>query len=235
MPRTKKKAVGIPTIDVSLVVVRTGTDSDGLEIAVDTANKIGVEPQTETTDAVKLVKLGRLLAQKPSETTITGHQITLTDNVFIPELVKIFQGGQITGEGASLVYTPPVAGSAEKGQVFELDAYSAEYDASGQIVKYEKITYPNCQGTPITINTEDGVFRLPEYVINSAPNTGEAPYKISYVTELPSFPDSSSVNTASVMALSDSGEDSGVARLSDGAETGLMESDRKSTEVMKAN
>lgn len=226
MPRTKKKAVGIPTIDVSLVVVRTGTEDSGLEIAVDTANKIGVEPQTETTDAVKLVKLGRLLAQKPSETTITGHQITLTDNVFIPELVKIFQGGQIEGEGASLVYTPPVAGSAEKGEVFELDAYSAEYDASGQIVKYEKITYPNCQGTPITINTEDGVFRLPEYVINSAPKTGEAPYTISYVEQLPSFPNSSSENTVSLAALSDSGEDSGVARLSEAAETGLTESEK---------
>ena len=68
MHRTKKKAVGIPTIDVSLVVVRTGTEDNGLEIAVDTANKIRVEPQTETTNAVKLVKLGRLLAQKPSRT-----------------------------------------------------------------------------------------------------------------------------------------------------------------------
>lgn len=232
MPRTKKKAVGIPTIDVSLVVVRTGTEDDGFEIAVDTANKIGVEPQTETTDAVKLVKLGRLLAQKPSETTITGHQITLTDNVFIPELVKIFQGGTIEGEGASLVYTPPVAGSAEKGEVFELDAYSAEYDASGQIVKYEKITYPNCQGTPITINTEDGVFRLPEYVINSAPKTGEAPYTISYVEQLPSFPDSSSVSTASVMALSDSEGDSGAALLSGDAETGLTKSEN-TTEIEK--
>lgn len=230
MPRTKKKAVGIPTIDVSLVVVRTGTEDDGLEIAVDTANKIGVEPQTETTDAVKLVKLGRLLAQKPSETTITGHQITLTDNVFIPELVQIFQGGTIEGEGASLVYTPPVAGSAEKGQVFELDAYSAEYDASGQIVKYEKITYPNCQGTPITINTEDGVFRLPEYVINSAPKTGEAPYTISYVKVLPTFPNSSSVNTASVMALSDSEGDSGTALVSGDAETGLTKSE-STTEI----
>lgn len=230
MPRTKKKAVGIPTIDVSLVVIRTGTDSDGLEIAVDTANKIGVEPQTETTDAVKLVKLGRLLAQKPEQVTITGHRITLTDNVFTLEIVKILQGGEITGEGETLVYTPPVAGSAEKGEVFEVDAYSAEYDASGQIVKYEKITYPNCQGTPITINTEDNVFRLPEYVINSAPKTGEAPYKISYVTELPSFPDSSSVNTASVMALSDSGEDSGVALLSEAAEAGLTES-KKTTAV----
>lgn len=230
MPRTKKKAVGIPTIDVSLVVVRTGTEEDGLEIAVDTANKIAVEPQTEVTDAVKLVKLGRLLAQKPSETTITGHQITLTDNVFIPELVQIFQGGTIEGEGDTLVYKPPVAGSAEKGQVFELDAYSAEYDASGQIVKYEKITYPNCQGTPITINTEDGVFRLPEYVINSAPKTGEASYTISYVKALPSFPSSSSVNTASVMALSDSEGDSGTALVSGDAEICLMKSEN-TTEI----
>lgn len=230
MPRTKKKAVGIPTIDVSLVVVRTGTEDNGLEIAVDTANKIRVEPQTETTNAVKLVKLGRLLAQKPSETTITGHQITLTDNVFIPELVQIFQGGTIEGEGDTLVYKPPVAGSAEKGKVFELDAYSAEYDASGQIVKYEKITYPNCQGTPITINTEDGVFRLPEYVINSAPKTGEAPYTISYVNELPSFPSSSSVNTASVMALSDSEGDRATALMSGDAEIGLTKSE-STTEI----
>lgn len=187
MPRTKKKAVGIPTIDVSLVVVRTGTEDSGMEIAVDTANKIGVEPQTDTVDAIKLVKLGKLLAQKPSTTTITGHQITLTDNVFIPELVKIFQGGTIEGSGTTLKYTPPVAGSADKGEVFEFDCYSAVYDASGQITMYEKITYPNCQGTPVTINTEDDVFRVPEYTINSAPKTGQAPYMIQYVEQLPNL------------------------------------------------
>lgn len=226
MPRTKKRAVGIPTIDVSLVVVRTGTEDSGVEIAVDTANKVGIEPQTETEDAVKLTKLGRLLAQKPATTTITGHQITLTDNVFIPELVKIFQGGTIEGTGTSLVYTPPVAGSNEKGEVFEMDFYSAEYDASGQIVKYEKITYPNCQGTPITINTEDGVFRLPEYTINSAPKTGQAPYTISYVESLPNFP-----NSASVEAMSDS-EAEGKA-VDDGEETGLATNENKAK--VKAN
>ena len=184
MSTTKKKAVGIPTIDVSLVVIRTAT----VEIAVDTANKIGVEPQTETTDAIKLVKLGRLLAQKPATTTITGHQITLTDNVFIPEVAKILQGGTLedTGDGYPH-YTPPVAGSNDKGEVFELDAYSAVYDASAQIVKYEKITYPNCQGTPFGVSSEDDVFRIPEYTINSAPKKGEAPYDISYVNELPVF------------------------------------------------
>lgn len=191
MAKTQKKAVGIPTIDVSLVVVRTGVvdgdDTNATEIAVDTANKVGVEPQTETTDAIKLVKLGRLIAQKPATTTITGHQITLTDNVFIPELVKILQGGTVEGTGDTLTYTPPVAGSTDKGQVFELDCYSAQYDASGQIVRYEKITYPNCQGTPVAMSSEDDVFRVPEYTINSAPKEGEAPYKISYVKTLPQF------------------------------------------------
>lgn len=199
MEKTQKKVVGIPTIDVALVVVRTGMvggdDTNATEIAVDTANKIAVEPQTETTDAIKLVKLGRLIAQKPATTTITGHQITMTDNVFIPELVKILQGGTVSGTGDTLTYTPPVAGSTDKGQVFELDCYSAQYDASGQIVKYEKITYPNCQGTPIAMSSEDDVFRVPEYIINSAPKEGEAPYKISYVKALPQFTD--------VVALSD--------------------------------
>lgn len=189
MAKTQKKAVGIPTIDVSLVVVRTGSGENTTEIAVDTANKVAVEPQTETTDAIKLVKLGRLIAQKPATTTITGHQITLTDNVFIPELVKILQGGTVSGTGDTLTYTPPVAGSTEKGQVFELDCYSAQYDASGQIVRYEKITYPNCQGTPVAMSSEDDVFRVPEYTINSAPKEGEAPYKISYVKTLPQFTD----------------------------------------------
>lgn len=199
MSKAQKKAVGIPTIDVALVVVRVGMadgdDSNATEIAVDTANKIAVEPQTETTDAIKLVKLGRLIAQKPATTTITGHQITMTDNVFIPELVKILQGGTVEGTGDTLTYTPPVAGSTDKGQVFELDCYSAQYDASGQIVRYEKITYPNCQGTPVAMSSEDDVFRVPEYTINSAPKEGEAPYKISYVKTLPQF--------TGVVALSD--------------------------------
>ena len=49
------------------------------------------------------------------------------------------------------------------------------------------ITYPNCQGTPFGINSEDNVFRLPEYTIYSAPKTGQAPYNMSYVDTLPDF------------------------------------------------
>ena len=187
----------IPTIDVVLVTLTKGSSQD--EIALDTASKIQVSVQSETQDAVKLIVKGRLIAQKREKVTITGNTIVLTDNVFNPEMVKILQGGTIkywttsaksaegdtdTGNGVSS-YTPPVAGSTDEVAAFTLYAYSAIYNAAGIITGYEKITYPNCKGVPIALNSEDNVFRAPEYTINSAPDIGQAPYVINYVSALP--------------------------------------------------
>ena len=194
-----KQGHEIPTIDIVLFTVTPATS--GIEIGLQTASKLAVNPQTETQDAVKLVVKGALLAQKPAETTITGNTLVLTDNVFIPELVKILQGGTIKywtttdkttegdedkGFGVSR-YTPPVAGSREKGEVFVSKAYSAIYNAAGVVTGYECISYPNCQGIPVSFSSEDGVFRAPEYTINSAPDKGQAPYEITYLKELPTL------------------------------------------------
>lgn len=183
----KKSKAEIATIDCALVTIET---ADG-EFGFDTANKIAVEPQLEEQEAVKLIVKGVLRAQKPASVTVTGNKITLTDNVFNPELVLVLQGGKITydtqNQSKIIGYTPPVAGSTDKGEVFKLNAYSAQYDAAGQIVQYEKITYPNCQGVPVAFGSEDGAFRAPEYTINSAPQIGEAPYDITYVDELPTL------------------------------------------------
>ena len=88
---TKKSKNEIATIDCSLVTIQVGEN----EFGFDTANQIQVEPQTEDEDAVKLVVKGILRAQKPGQKTITGNEITLTDNVFNPELVLVLQGGTI--------------------------------------------------------------------------------------------------------------------------------------------
>lgn len=194
-----KQGHEIPTIDIVLFTVTPASSS--IEIGLQTASKLAVNPQTETQDAVKLVVKGALLAQKPAETTITGNTLVLTDNVFIPELVKILQGGTIkywtsadkTAEGDEdkgfgvARYTPPVAGSREKGEVFVSKAYSAIYNAAGVVTGYECISYPNCQGIPVAFGSEDGVFRAPEYTINSAPDKGQAPYEITYLKELPNL------------------------------------------------
>lgn len=272
----------IPTIDTSMVTIKY----NNLEYVLTTANKIKVKPEIETQKATKLIVKGVLLAQKRATNTLTGHTITLSDNVFIPEVVKILQGGTITfkptllcgttnalsitptpadgsepasiefvkpsaasstlsvtvvnnvitvnlatdtdskisstlvdikealdnsndakilvtttviGAGTTLGtvvvrtelgiqiagYTPPVAGKKLNLPVFELVAYSAINDASGLVTGYEKITYPNCTGEPIELDSEDDKFRAPEYTIDSAPDIGQPPYKIEYVDELP--------------------------------------------------
>lgn len=184
-----KKGTEIATIDVALVSVQTyeqGAD----EIILDTANHIQVEVQSETEDAVKLIVKGRLIAQKGKTVTITGNQITLTDNVFNADLVKILQGGTILTDqttGDFIGYRPPVVGDTEKGKTFMLKAYSSIYNAAGVLVGYERITYPNCVGTPIAFESEDGTFRSSDYVINSAPAEGESPYELDIigVNELP--------------------------------------------------
>ena len=184
----------IPTIDVALVTVTTKTSGGVVdkEYALDTASKIAVTPEIETQDAIKLMIKGALKAQKRKQSTLTGHTIVLTDNVFNPQVVQIFQGGTITygvGDQAAVVtkYVPPLAGAAEsnRGEVFELNAYSAIYNSAGIVTGYEKITYPNCKGEPISLSSEDNVFRVSEYTITSAPEVGTAPYELSYVASLP--------------------------------------------------
>lgn len=183
-----KKGTEIPTIDVVLVSIQT-YDSNSDEIILDTANKIAVTVATETQDKVPLIVKGRLIAQKPAVTTVTGNTIVLTDNVFNPEVVQILQGGTIKRnepDQAVVGYTPPVVGSKEEGKLFKLKAYSAIYNAAGVVTGYECITYPNCKGVPVALNSEDGVFRASDYTINSAPSNGEPPYDIDIVTTLPS-------------------------------------------------
>lgn len=178
----------IPTIDVALVTI--STDENETEIGLTTASSVQVNPQTESEDANKLVVKGVLLAQKPATVTITGNTIVLSDNVLNPELLKVLQGGTITyksgSSGPVAKYEPPAAGSSEKGEPFTLNLYSAIYGTDGIISGYEKVTYPNCQGTPWAPGSEDGTWRVAEYTINSAPSKGQAPYIIEYVDELPS-------------------------------------------------
>lgn len=184
----------IPTIDVALVTITTKNAGGTVdkEYAIDTSSKIAVAPIVNTQEAIQLMIKGVLKAQKRKKVTITGHTITLTDNVFIPEVVKILQGGTVTmGIGADAAkvvkYEPPVAGVEYTPSIFELCAYSAIYNAAGLVTGYEKITYPNCTGEPIGINAEDNVFRVSEYVIVSSPDTNEVPYTIDYVAALPAI------------------------------------------------
>lgn len=201
------KGTEVATIDVVCVTVQEYDDGAD-EIILDTANKIDVAIQTETQDPVKLIVKGRLIAQKGEVTTITGNQITLSDNVFNDKLVQTLQGGTIKRDlaGNFIGYTPPVAGSSDKGKLFKLSAYSAIYNEAAVLVGYEKITYPNCQGVPFAFSSEDGTFRASDYTINSAPAKGEAPYDLDIVDDIPHVLEALSVT-------SEAGTDTGKTKI----------------------
>lgn len=173
------------TIDCCMIVATT-QESVPRCIAITSGTKLGVEPQIETTDAVKLVIKGTLKAQKPETSTITGHKLTLTDNLTILELIEILQGGKLTRDenGKITGYTPPETGQEYKPVPFVLDAYSAQMSGA-EIIGYEKVSYPGCTGSPVGLGNEDNVFRATEYTINSAPGGGKPPYTIEYVEALP--------------------------------------------------
>lgn len=198
------RATEIATIDTALVTIATYSMMERfIEIAFNTASKVAVEPEVETRDAIRLTVKDELKAQKPEKSIIVGNKIILTDNVFTPELVQILQGGIIhywsdadrSGEQDTPTefgisgYTPPPSNSKNKGEPFVLNAYSAQYDSSGQIVQYEKISYPNCTSSPIAFSSEDGVFRMPEYTIMSKAKSDEPPFDIKYLSELPEIED----------------------------------------------
>lgn len=191
-----KKGTEHATIDCCLVVIKP---RQGDAIGLTTANQVGVAIATETTDAVKLIVKGVLIAQKKGLTTVTGNTLTLTDNVFNYELAKKLQGGTIKywtsaaktettttpTEYGVAGYTPPVVGSDDKGEIFDMDLYTGVYDTSGEVIEYQRISYPNCTGQPFGVGAEDGVFRVSEMTIDSAPAKGQAPYDIDIVHELP--------------------------------------------------
>lgn len=195
-----KRGTEVAMIDCALVVVKT-KGVNAKSIGLDTASQVEVAIATETTDAIKLIIKGKLKAQKKATTTVIGNTLTLTDNVLNFELAKILQGGTIkywtsddhteTSTEATTFgiagYEPPVSGSGDKGETFDMELYSAVYDTSGDIVQYEKIVYPNCTGQPFGVGAQDDTFYVGSITIDSAPSKGQAPYSIDTVFELPKF------------------------------------------------
>lgn len=180
-----KKGTERATIDCSMLVFRpydTSIDPIGITSSV----KLGVEAQLETSEAIKLIIKSVLKAQKPERKTITGHKLTITNNLTTMELLPILQGGELLkDEDENIIgYQPIKVGEDYEPTKFILDAYSAVMDGS-TVTGYEKVSYPGCTGEMAGLGSEDDVFRSTEWTINSNPGGGEAPYTLEYVDALP--------------------------------------------------
>ena len=189
-----RKPDEVATIDAALIVL-TPESGEGNAIGITTNTEVATEIQTETTEANKLLIKGVLKAQKKEKQTLTGIQITLTDNMTVLDLAKAVQGGSILRDeyGKITKYTPQVIGEEEEQEKYTVEVYTACMDSSGDIIKYEKITYKHCTGQPFAYNAKDDEWRSAKYVFLSLPKQGEPPYEVEYVDELPEVEDAAEI------------------------------------------
>ncbi len=181
-----KKVTKMALIDVECVeIVAHNLEQDTFRWK--TASNLDAELNITEGEAVELIVNGQLIAQKRAKDVVTGSTLTVTDNVFAPEIVKFIQGGEFEVDelGNFVSYTAPLSGDEIKTDKFDFNVYTAQRDVAGDIVSYIKVAFPNCTGKPVNIKLENGTFFAPEYTIVSAPSTGEAPYTITAVEELP--------------------------------------------------
>lgn len=178
------------TIDVNFITVET-IETTPKYYGWNTTTKVAVEADIDEQEAIKLTVKGILKAQKPGKKTLTGHTITLTDALLIMELLPLTNGGSLvydqTDTDKIVGYTPPVVGTEITKTKFKLTTYSAIMEGSS-IVGYEKVEYPSCEGQPVSLNSEDDVFRVSEMEIISAPGSGESAFTYEIVDSLPTFP-----------------------------------------------
>lgn len=181
-----KKVTQMALIDVEMVEIVAGNlEQDTYRWK--TASNLDAELNISEGEKVELICNGQLIAQKRAKDVVTGCELKVSDNILSPEVVKFIQGGkfEVDEHGNFVSYTAPLAGEEVKLDKFDFNVYTAQRDVAGDIVSYIKVSFPNCSGKPVNIKLENGAFFAPEYTIVSAPSTGEAPYKIEAVEQLP--------------------------------------------------
>ncbi len=171
-------------IGVALVVL---TDSDGKKYSFTTSTKASAKVVIEEGKKIELTIKGVLKAQRKFDSTIKGVDLEFSDNMFLPEVVALLQGGVIEKDedGEFLSYKPPTAGSTPELKSFSVDIYSEETDTSGVVLGYVKLSMPNGKGEPVELGFEDDKFYSAKYIIKTAPDKGQAPYIIEMVKSLP--------------------------------------------------
>lgn len=185
-----KNVTTIPLTDVALCVV---TPTEGSKVyAFETATTVNTEEVTQTTEERNLEIKGTVYAAKPSKTIVLGYNLTLTNNVFIPELAALFSGGTVTtdpdgGSGKFKKFTPPNVGTTPERKKFKIDFYTEENDEGGPTGRYLKISFDKCEGVSVPITMEDGSYFSSEMTLQSRPGAGNPPYVAEIVDELPSI------------------------------------------------
>lgn len=185
-PTDVKKATGLATIDASMIVIKT-KDDEPKTYGFNSSQKVVIEANIETLEAIKLIIKGVVEAQRPEKRILTGSTITITNLETIMEMLPLCNGGELTKDTSTKAitgYKAPIAGTESKRTKFDLYVYQAIMSGSST-TGYLETHFPSCEGQPVVMGAEDDVFQQSEYTIISAPGDGERAFETITVDSLP--------------------------------------------------
>lgn len=115
-----------------------------------------------------------------------GSDLSFKQVIFSPYMLAAIDGGEVAVDESDEVtgYNPPAIGSPVARKEWDISVYTDIKSGANQ-GKYCKITYKRCKGKPVSYSFKDGEFVVPEYTTSSRPASGELPYTMEYVDELP--------------------------------------------------
>lgn len=179
---------GMPIANIARADITTEEETP-VSYSFKTASDANVEPDVSEGEENILRVKNTILATNKTEDIVIGYAVTVTDNVFNPELFALIDGGTIefdeTETDKFVSYDAPVSGQPVTKKLFTVDFYSEHKDASGETLGYMKFTFKHCKGKPVKYSIVDGEFQVPEMQFVSRPANGESPARYEYLETLP--------------------------------------------------
>lgn len=179
---------GMPLVNIKRVEIITEEDTPKT-YTWETADKAKVSPEISKGKETTLRIKDTIYANNRTEDIVIGYNLEFQDNMFIPQVFALVDGGTLTfdedDETNVIAYEGPEIGVVVKRTKFTLNVYTEEKDVDGETLKYAKFIYKHCKGKPAEYDIEDGKFMVPKLKMESRPKKGEKPVKIEFVDKLP--------------------------------------------------
>lgn len=151
-----------------------------------TATSASVEPRlSEGAENILRVK-NTILATNKTEDLVIGYTVTLSDNVLVPEILALVDGGSLVYDDVDqdklIGYKAPAKGQVVSRTPFTLKLYAEDKGGDGETREVVEFVYKNCKGKPVNWSLTDGEFFVPEFVSDSTPNIGQGAVEINFLT-----------------------------------------------------
>jgi len=196
MPAVKQQksgyVKGVKGIVITGLLETGAADVTAVAHGIKTAQKASIEVQYEEGEKSTLRGGDSILCVVEDSDTITGVTMKFTNAKFDADATLIIQGGTLIQDDTdpdspiTIGWEAPMTADA-KPNPFKAEIYARNYNSSGIVDGYVKVTVPYCTGKMSSLAYADNEWSTPEFEIKGKENSALSMgcYRKEFVAALP--------------------------------------------------